>query len=204
LFVAAAAVIAAIALPVARPYLDILEVFTLAEAPQFDENGKVVFASAAAEPDAGVDAEKPVYATPPEGEEYATLIIPSAGIEVPVYYGDGPAELKKGVGTYMGAWVPGQGHTVVLAGHNNNFFLTLPDAEVGDVVTMKTNYGDFRYRITGSQITRFDDMAAYDLLKEGDNLIMYTCNNSIPFGATPWRHYVYAEYIPDEPDGGAS
>ncbi|MDR1028193.1 MAG: class D sortase [Clostridiales Family XIII bacterium] len=193
---AASAVILAIVLPIARPYLDILDLFTLDAPPQFDENRRGVFTSAIEEQ----DRQRSLDFTPAEGDEYATILIPTAGIEVSVYYGDSPIELRKGVGTYMGTWVPGQGHTVLLAGHNNNYFRTLPQANVGDIVTIRTNYGVFHYRITGSQVTRFDDTSAYDLTKAEENLIMYTCDNSTVFGATPWRLFVYAEYLPDAGD----
>jgi sortase A len=186
--VIATAVVVAIIFPIARPYMGALNLFILDEPPQFDENKRGIFSSAA-------KAQQVVV--PLEGEEYAVISIPSAGVETSVYYGDSPIELKKGVGTYMGAWIPGQGHTILLGGHNNNYFRGLPKAEAGDIVTINTTYGEFVYRITGSQVARFDDESAYDLIKEEENLIMYTCSNSIPFGATPWRLFVYAEYLPD-------
>jgi sortase A len=201
LFVVVSAILLAIVLPVTKPYLDILDAFTLDAAPQFDENRQGVFAAAVEEQ----ERRRLLGLTPMEGEEYAEIIIPSAGIDVPVYYGDSPIELMKGVGTYTGTWVPGQGRTVLLAGHNNNYFRTLPSAVVGDTVTIRTNYGgEFNYRITGSRVARFDDTSAYDLYIEEENLIMYTCDNSTVFGATPWRLFVYGEYLGSSGGGKAS
>jgi sortase A len=190
LFILTAVLFLAVIVPVLSPYRDLLGVILLDRVPQFGDDRQGLFSDALSE-------QRSYSQLPYEGEEYGSLSIPSAGIDVPLIYGDSPAELRRGVGTYTGTWVPGQGHTVLLAGHNNNFFRTLPDVKKDDLVTIKTNSGKFVYRITGARTARFDDKTAYDLYKEEENLIMYTCHNSIPFGATPWRLFVYGAYVAD-------
>jgi sortase A len=191
LFILTAALFIAVIVPVLSPYKDMIDVVMLDRAPQFGDDKQGLFSDALSE-------QRSISALPYEGEEYGALSIPAVGIEVPLIYGDSPAELRRGVGTYTGTWVPGQGHTVLLAGHNNNFFRTLPDVEKDDLVTIETSGGKFVYKITGTKTARFDDTSAYDLNKEEENLIMYTCHNSIPFGATPWRLFVYGVYVADK------
>jgi sortase A len=191
LFILTAALFIAVVMPFLSPYKDMLGVITLDRVPQFGDDKQGLFSDALSE-------QRSYSLLPYEGEQYGNVAIPSVGIDVPLIYGDSPTELRKGIGTYTGTWVPGQGHTVLLAGHNNNFFRTLPDVKKGDLVTIETNSGKFVYKITGMKTARFDDTAAYDLNKEEENLIMYTCQNSIPFGATPWRLFVYGEYAADK------
>lgn len=95
----------------------------------------------------------------------------------------------------MGTYLPGQNRTVLIAGHNNSYFLTLKNVQEGDMVEIRTNYAVYTYRITGKQIARHDDTSAYDLTRDEENLILYTCHNEVGFGATPWRQFVYAEYV---------
>lgn len=61
----------------------------------------------------------------------------------------------------MGTYLPGQNRTVLIAGHNNSYFLTLKNVQEGDMVEIRTNYAVYTYRITGKQIARHDDTSAY-------------------------------------------
>jgi sortase A len=189
LFIVAAVLFFAVLYPLISPYKDLINMMSFREPPQFDPEHEGLFNEALA-------TQRTVI--PGEGEEYGTISIPSVGIEAPLIYGDGPTELRSGVGTYIGTSIPGQRRTVLLAGHNNRFFRTLPDAVPGDIVSIETYYGVFCYEITDSKVARFDDTSAFDLYREEENLIMYTCHNSIQFGATPWRQFVYAKYLPDK------
>ena len=67
--------------------------------------------------------------------------------------------------------------------------------QAGDQIEVRTNYGTYTYEVTGSKTTRYDDTAAYDLTKNEDNLILYTCHRVAGVGATPYRVFVYAKYV---------
>ncbi|GHU64932.1 hypothetical protein AGMMS49983_11730 [Clostridia bacterium] len=136
---------------------------------------------------------------PALGEQYATLRIAGVGIDAPVFFGDTPELLLAGVGTYAeGGGLPGQGRTILMGGHNNTDFLTLPKAEVGDIIEIDASYGLFRYEITDAKELRFDDPTALDLEAAEENLVLYTCTRSIPGGDTPWRWFVYGRPLEDE------
>jgi sortase A len=181
-----AALTAAI-LPVAMPYAKMMDVFFLDKAPQFDEGH---IASAVPE---GATA-----AIPNEGAEYGTVLIDSVDIDAPLYYGDTPGELLKGIGTYTGAYIPGKGHTVLLAGHNNTFFNSLGKVKIGDRVVIETDYGEFSYEVAAKKEITAADTSAFDLEQEEENLILYTCTNDTVFGTSENRTLVFARYLADE------
>ncbi|MDR0887006.1 MAG: sortase [Clostridiales Family XIII bacterium] len=183
-FIVTSAISLAIIIPVSAPYRDMLSLFLLREEPNFDRSKGGIYADA-------VSNSTATAALPADGSEFGTISIPSVGIDAPAYYGDTPTELRKGVGLYTGGYLPGQGRTILGGAHNDSFFQTLPDVQVGDEITFTTPYGTYYYTITGQQVARFDDEAAVDLLKDEDNIILYTCKRWTQVGATPFRVFVY-------------
>ena len=130
---------------------------------------------------------------PKSGSRYGKLTIETAGINAPLYYGDGKGELAKGIGTYEGAYLPGQGRTILVCSHNMGYCKGLGNAAVGDKIQIETTYGNYTYTIVDSRIADANDKSAYDLKKNEENVILYTC---YPFNAyqTPNRYFVYAKY----------
>jgi sortase A len=103
-----------------------------------------------------------------------------------------------GVGTYNGhpgAYIPGSGRTVLLAGHANTVFNRLGELRPGDLIHIDTSYGRYRYRVTDTGITKDTDTTAYDFTRTYENLILYTCYPFDTFGLTNYRYFVYAEYL---------
>jgi sortase A len=189
LFAVTVGLCAAILLPVFSPYLNLLDLFLLDRPPEFGENQLGIYADTV--------SKQPPTRLPLEGENYGTITIESAGIDAPVIYGDTPKDLIGGVGTYTGGYTPGLGGTIIMAGHNNTWFRTLPQAEIGDIIKITTYYGEFYYEISDIRHAKNTDSSTYDLAREDENLILYTCENSIPFGATPDRLFVYGDYLQD-------
>lgn len=135
---------------------------------------------------------------PSKGDRYATITVSGTNVDAPVYYGDTNKILNAGVGTYAddaGVGIPGQGKTILLAGHNNTFFNDLQHAEIGATVTITTHYGVYTYEITDMQVRDYQDATAYDFTRTDENLIMYTCYPFDALGFTPNRYFVYAKYV---------
>lgn len=134
---------------------------------------------------------------PAEGDRYGRISIEGTAVYAPLYYGDNNTVLNQGVGTYKddaGVGIPGEGKTILLAGHNNTFFNDLQSVEVGDVITLETHYATYTYTVEEMKVLRYDDTSAYDFTRTDENLILYTCYPFDALGFTPDRYFVYASY----------
>ncbi|MEG2597788.1 MAG: sortase, partial [Oscillospiraceae bacterium] len=78
---------------------------------------------------------------------------------------------------------------------NSTYLYTLGKAKKGDLIQFNTSYGKYVYQITGSKIAVDTDVSAYDLTREADNLIIYTCYPFDRLGFTADRYFVYADYL---------
>lgn len=89
----------------------------------------------------------------------------------------------------------GQAGTAVVAAHRDTHFSFLRDLRKGDEITVQTRDGlKRRYRVTGSDVVRWDGYAVPDLAA-GERLDLVTC---WPFDAVrrgPWRYVLHAERI---------
>lgn len=135
---------------------------------------------------------------PYPGDRYGEISVEGTTVSAPLYYGDDTATLNKGVGTFkddIGVGIPGEGKTILLAGHNNTFFNGLQQVELGDIVTIETHYGTYTYEVTDMQVKDHQDETAYDFSRTDENLIMYTCYPFDALGFTPDRYFVYAKYV---------
>lgn len=133
---------------------------------------------------------------PKNGERYGKITCERIDMEAPLFMGDGFMILRQGVGQFAGSFIPGYGKPILLAGHSMTFFAPLEDIEKGDIVTITTSYGVYKYKVTGSKITGASGSGAYDLKQDKEQLIMYTC---YPFtllsGSRRQRYFVYADLI---------
>ena len=164
-----------------------------------DNAATVINGGTVDEPDAQPDRLPLSSVTyPSEGDRYATITITGTNVDAPVYYGDTSKILNAGVGTYKDdsrVGIPGEGKTILLAGHNNTFFNDLQHAEAGATVTITTHYGVYTYEVTGTEILDYQDETAYDFTRTDENLILYTCYPFDALGFTPNRFFVYAKYV---------
>ena len=144
-----------------------------------------------------IDASKVDF--PSVNTEFGELIIEGTGVDAKLYYGDGQAALRNGVGVYHGSFVPGYGKTVLVAGHNNTYFNGLKNVSKGDVVHIKTSWGNYKYKVNKIKIVDTGNekavKKAYDLNADKENLILYTCYPFDELGLTPQRFFVYADKI---------
>ena len=133
---------------------------------------------------------------PLSGDQYGELACEKAGLQAPLYYGDSEEVLKKGAGTYAGSYLPGMGGTILVGAHDATFFAPLEKMEKDDVISLTTTYGSYQYRVTKTQVADLMDASIYQISKDEEELVLYTC---YPFGVEDevreQRFYVYAEKI---------
>ncbi len=133
---------------------------------------------------------------PTYGSKYATLKIPSIGLEQPVYYGANYTILKSGIAHDENSFFPGEGGSVILAGHNFSSFLgSLPKAQVGDIINLETTYGNFNYEIYDTQIVKETEVDKVPIQEEKEILMIYTCWPINNIGHASQRYVVYANLV---------
>ena len=132
---------------------------------------------------------------PAVGDKYGILTIEGTDVNAELYFGDGRRELRLGLGQYNGSSFPGTGGTVLISGHNNSAFKDLKSAKVGDKVNLRTNYGMYVYEITATAIKKNTDKTAFDLFKNEENLVLYTCYPFDKLGITADRYFVYGKIV---------
>lgn len=125
---------------------------------------------------------------------YGTISVKRVGFKENLYYGDSDAVLEKGIGQYTGSGIPGEGKPILLAGHNGTRFKELKNIKPGDIVDIKTTYGEYQYRVNNAEIMDANEFDTNRLQEMKEYLIMYTC---YPFTTidTPQRYFSYAEYV---------
>ena len=133
---------------------------------------------------------------PTYGSKYSTLKIDSIGVELPVYYGANYTILKSGIAHDDTSFFPGEGGSIILAGHNFKTFLAdLPKAEIGDKIVLDTNYGTFNYEIYGTKIVKETEIDEVPIQNEKEILMIYTCWPINNIGHASERYVVYANKI---------
>lgn len=140
------------------------------------------------------ELEKRLINYPHYGTKFATLIIPDMDFEEPVVHGDDLDIIRKDVGHFAGSYFPGEGGTVIFAAHNSRkHFMYLPKVKIGSIVTVKTDYGIFNYKVYETRIIKDTEEEALPIQKEKEMLIMYTCYPTTTIGHKDKRYVVYAE-----------
>ena len=134
---------------------------------------------------------------PYSGTKFGELSCDRIGLSAPVYNGDSEAILINGAGKYLGSFFPCFGSTILIAGHDNLYFAELEKIQKDDIITFKTFYGIYQYKVTDIQVVEEGEQReASHLDGEKEELVLYTC---YPFYPTVYektqRYFVYADKI---------
>ena len=163
-------------------------------APTFSEELDSIFDENALKSTDQVDQSEitnPLYET-----KYAKISCDRIELLAPLYWGDSDQVLKLGVGQYIGSFMPGYGRPILLSAHDSTYFAPLEKIQNGDIIKITTNYGDYEYQVVETKVATANDKSAYDLQREKEQLILYTC---YPFGTMigikDQRYFVYADKI---------
>ncbi len=118
---------------------------------------------------------------PSVNQKYGEIICRRLGIKADLYYGDGIAVLKAGVGQHTGSSLPGYGSTILAAAHNSTYFSGLKNCEKGDEFTVLTSYGTFVYKAEDISVKKIknedtdENLDIIDLNSKEEKLVLYTC-----------------------------
>ena len=130
---------------------------------------------------------------PTFGTKYADLKIESIGLNLPVYYGANYTILKSGIAHDENSYFPGEGGSIILAGHNfKSFLANLPKVKIGDNISLETTYGIFNYIVSNTKIVNENDVNEVPIQKDKEILMIYTCWPINNIGHASERYVVYA------------
>jgi len=145
--------------------------------------------------DVKIDLETNNLAYYPEyGTKYATIALPSLGLDFDLYFGDSMDNLRYGIGHSSGSYFPGEGGTIICMGHNYSGILkTLPNINYGDEIIITTTYGKFIYKVNNTKVVYYTNVEELPVQREKEVLMLYTCYPTDGFGHAVDRFVVYAD-----------
>jgi sortase A len=135
---------------------------------------------------------------PKVGQIIGTLTIPRIKSSLPIIEGTGAKELKRGVGHYVGSVIPGVSDNSVLAGHRDSVFRKLGQVKIGDLITVKNDYGSFVFEVHKIRIVKANDRTV--IVPTTDAILtLSTCYPFRYIGNAPNRYIVQAGLVMGEP-----
>lgn len=135
---------------------------------------------------------------PKVGDVIGTLSIPSIKSFEAIIEGTGTKELKRGVGHYTGSVIPGVSDNSVLSGHRDSVFRKLGDVKIGDLITVKNDYGTFVYEVHKIRIVKANDRTVI-VPTDDPILTLSTCYPFRFIGNAPKSYIVQAGLVIGEP-----
>lgn len=134
----------------------------------------------------------PTDFSPTIGETIGILHIPKLEADMPIVEGTDEDELEKGVGHYKGTAFPLQNDQIVLSGHRDTVFRRMGELEIGDILTVKMEYGDHSYQISDTKIVAADDRTIIVPTAPEEVLTVTTCYPFSYIGDAPDRYIITA------------
>ena len=128
------------------------------------------------------------------GEPVGILEIARIGLSGVVVEGDDEGVLDRAIGHLPDTPLPWQRGNSALAAHRDALFRPLRDVRSGDLIRLKTPYGDFDYRVRETLVVAPEDLWVLDPTP----VTMITLISCYPFdyiGPAPERFIVRAERI---------
>lgn len=128
----------------------------------------------------------------PREDVVAVLSIPQVSLQVPVYHESTDLVMDLGAGLIAGTAGPDETGNIGIAGHRDGYFRALKDIETGDLLTLQTQAGERRFRVSDISIV---DPLDVEVLAPGNSpaVTLVTCYPFYYVGSAPQRFIVRAE-----------
>lgn len=176
-----------------------LKLFLLADVPTFERTQDVFAAVTDDEIKKDVNDElaSSQIEYPKGGYQYGEVIVEKLDLDMPLYYGDSDDILRLGAGQFMGSVYPGEVGMSLIGAHNGYGFGKFIGIEKGDIVTVKTTYANYEYKVTKMDIRMKDDPEIEAALeqREQPKMIFYTCYPVDSIGMTDERIFVFCDLV---------
>ena len=147
-------------------------------------------------PEIKFEEDKGLTVYPAYGAQYAQIEISKINVDLPVFFGSTLEILKDGVGHDSGSYFPGEGGTIIYMGHNSpKVFRRFSELQIGDMIKVTTNYGEFNYEIYDMKLINEDETDKLPIQREEEILMIYTCYPFNNIGYATHRYVVYAKLV---------
>lgn len=130
-----------------------------------------------------------------DGQPLGRITAPAmADLDAVFLNGIDTTTLQEGPGHYPDTSLPGQPGTVAIAGHRTTYlapFREIARLDRGDEITLEMPYGDFTYRVTGTEIVTPDRVDVIDDVGY-PQLVLSACH---PLYSAAERYIVFARLV---------
>ena len=131
------------------------------------------------------------------GDKLGRIWVEGTNVDCALYWGDSEGQFGRGAGcrAESDCVLPGENGTVFIGGHTGTYFSDLGSTQLGAIIHLETDWGDFTYKVTDMQVIQETDVDKVRWGTEEPSCILYTC---YPFGIlthTPQRYAVYADPV---------
>lgn len=127
------------------------------------------------------------------GSLLGTVSCERIGLNEKVYYGDNRVSRRNGVGLNSKSYLFGMGGPSKIAGYNSSSFKALYNVKQGDIITVESNLGTFKYKVYKTTVAKKAETVI------GDKLMLATSKSTDAFSYFADEHfYVYAKLIVEE------
>ena len=129
------------------------------------------------------------------GDKIGNVTIENRGLNCDIYYGANRASMRYGAGFFNDKNDFGSGKLSVIKGYDETYFSSLKYVQKGDVITVTTNNGEYRYRVTDAKY--IDESTQTYQSDDIDTLVFYSIFSDFSDHAGE-RFYVFADRIDGE------
>ncbi|MDD7516058.1 class D sortase [Ruminococcus flavefaciens] len=162
----------------AKVYLNLAFMDNLKSDPSSAGSGLVLRNNEIIDDYSGEISDEGEFIYPKFGELYAVMTCSAFDISVPVYWGSNSELFEHGACQSTGSVIIGDNGNTVISAHEDTFFAELYKLKKGDIVTLKTNYGEFFYKV--SETIAFNKKEnKYVSPSENSKLTLYTCKRNV-------------------------
>ena len=156
-----------------------------------------IAAEAAAKREEQVAAAQAEHDSVRYGDKLGRVWVEGTNVDCALYWGDSETQFSRGAGcrAESDCVLPGENGTVFIGGHTGSYFSDLGSTQIGSIIHLETDWGDFTYQVTDMQVILETDVDKVRLNATEPSVILYTC---YPFGIlthTTQRYAVYADPV---------
>lgn len=161
-----------------KVYLNIAFMDNLKNTPESAGSGLVIRDNDIIDGYSGETFEEGEFIRPKFGEMYAVLTTSAFDISIPVYWGSSSELYERGACQSSSSAIIGDKGNSVISAHQDTYFADLNKLKKDDTIALKTNYGEFEYKVTDIIIFNKKENK-YVSPSETSKLTLYTCKKDV-------------------------